>query len=162
MEIVESYLAIERARFEERLIVHIDVASHLRALRVPPLLLQPLVENAVKHGIAQVREGGSIRIIAGLEHEHDDAARRLRVSVVDSGAGATPEEMARRRTLGTGLRNLEGRLKHYYAAAASLTVQSTPVTGTCAEVSIPVGASVPARGAAEPVSYGTEIRRGAP
>ena len=52
LDVIESYLEIERARFEERLRVRIDVPTALRRIRVPPLLLQPVVENAVKHGIA--------------------------------------------------------------------------------------------------------------
>src|SRR5207302_1998684 len=56
LEIVESYLAIERERFQERLEVTIDVPAEVRHARIPPLLLQPLVENAVKHGIAPMRQ----------------------------------------------------------------------------------------------------------
>ena len=59
LEIVESYLAIERERFQERLGVSIEVPAELRHARVPPLLLQPLVENAVKHGIGSMRAGGT-------------------------------------------------------------------------------------------------------
>src|SRR5205814_5413260 len=58
LDLIESYLDIERARFEERLRVRIDVPAALKRLRVPPLLLQPVVENAVKHGIEPRRLGG--------------------------------------------------------------------------------------------------------
>ena len=60
LDIVESYLDIERARFEQRLRVAIDVPATLRHIRVPPLALQPLVENAVKHGIAHKENGGDV------------------------------------------------------------------------------------------------------
>src|SRR5204862_679977 len=58
LEVVESYLDIERARFEHRLTVRIDVPDALRSIRVPSLLLQPIVENAIKHGIAPRPDGG--------------------------------------------------------------------------------------------------------
>ena len=64
LEIVEAYLDIEHARFEQRLRVRIDVPPGLRDIRVPPLLLQPLVENAVKHGIAPQRDGGEVSVSA--------------------------------------------------------------------------------------------------
>ena len=66
-ELIESYLDIERARFEQRLRVRIDVPQALRGLRVPPLVLQPVVENAVKHGIAPLRHGGEVVVSARLE-----------------------------------------------------------------------------------------------
>jgi hypothetical protein len=142
MEIVESYLAIERARFEDRLTVSIDVDDELRALRVPPLLLQPLVENAVKHGIAQRREGGAISVSGTLDAEAVDGMRCLRFVVVDSGAGSSPDSMARRKAAGTGLTNLEGRLKHYYGEAASLSLISEAGRGTRADLVIPLAVPI--------------------
>ena len=67
VELVEHYLEIERERFEERLRVVIDVPPALRALPVPCLLVQPLVENAVKHGIARAIRGGDVRVEARLD-----------------------------------------------------------------------------------------------
>ena len=63
LDLVVAYLDIERARFEERLEIEIQVPAELRATQVPPLILQPLVESAIKHGIAPLREGGSSRCI---------------------------------------------------------------------------------------------------
>ncbi|HEX5581868.1 MAG TPA: histidine kinase, partial [Gemmatimonadaceae bacterium] len=104
LEVVRAYLAIEEARFEERLGVAIEVPEALRTLRVPPLLLQPLVENAVKHGISPVRAGGVVTVSATLEDPpggtsgdappgdapldaRPGAPRRLRLVVRDSGRG---------------------------------------------------------------------------
>ena len=67
LEVVESYLDIERARFDERLRVTLDVPADLRSIRVPPLVLQPIVENAVKHGIAPQRFGGEVTVRARLD-----------------------------------------------------------------------------------------------
>ena len=69
VDLVQSYLMIEQARFERRLIYHIDVPSALRDYMVPALLLQPLVENAVKHGIQPSNKGGEIKISAELKTE---------------------------------------------------------------------------------------------
>ena len=60
IDLVSAYLEIERARFEERLLIEIDVPGALRAIRVPALMIQPLVENAIKHGIANCRSGGRV------------------------------------------------------------------------------------------------------
>jgi two-component system, LytTR family, sensor kinase len=66
IELIESYLDIERARFEDRLRVMIDVPPSLRQIRVPALLIQPLVENAIKHGVSPCRAGGEVVILARL------------------------------------------------------------------------------------------------
>src|SRR5439155_11979257 len=67
IELIESYLDIERARFDERLRVRIDVPAALRQIRLPPLILQPIVENAIKHGIAPLRRGGEVSVTARLD-----------------------------------------------------------------------------------------------
>src|SRR5205814_2124307 len=69
LDVIEAYLDIERARFEQRLRVTIDVPAALRHIRLPPLVLQPVVENAVKHGVAPRAEGGDIRITAQMDAE---------------------------------------------------------------------------------------------
>ena len=87
MEMVEAYLDIERARFERRLRVTLDVPPGLPALRVPPLVLQPIVENAVKHGISpQRRRRRRRRISARVDHAR--GAAQLVLTVTDTGAGA--------------------------------------------------------------------------
>ena len=84
MELVEHYLDIERERFEERLRVAIDVPAALRPLPVPCLLLQPLVENAVKHGIARAIHGGDVRVEARLDAS--SGAQMLVLVVRNTGA----------------------------------------------------------------------------
>ncbi len=97
LDIVESYLDIEKARFEQRLRVTIDVPSRLRDIPLPPLLLQPLVENAVKHGIAHKQSGGDVAIRARTEHINDQQPRQLAITVEDTGAGATSQNLQRGR-----------------------------------------------------------------
>jgi two-component system LytT family sensor kinase len=139
IELVEAYLDIERARFEQRLRVTIDVPARLRHIRVPPLIVQPLVENAVKHGISAKRAGGEVSIVAIVNHAHD-RDRQLSIIVRDTGAGVSDAVLERGRDHGVGLRNVERRLQCQYGAAASLSIQSVPGEGTTVEVHLPVSA----------------------
>jgi len=135
LDIVESYLAIERARFEERLSVSVDVPASVRSARIPPLLLQPLVENAVKHGIARTRDGGSVIVTARRDALSDGDAGFLRLQVIDTGGGVRiPVPLDRD---GVGLANIEGRLRHYFGAAAAMSIHDTPGGGTTVEVCLP-------------------------
>jgi signal transduction histidine kinase len=136
MEIVEAYLAIERARFEDRVRVVLDVPEEVRQTRLPPLLLQPLVENAIKHGISPIRAGGSVTVWARTELASD--GERLRVSVSDDGVGITTTDLARRRVTGLGLSSVERRLACVYGSAARLSFESTPGVGTTVEITLPV------------------------
>jgi two-component system LytT family sensor kinase len=150
LEVVEAYLDIERARFEERLRVIVDVPGPLRPLRVPPLVLQPLVENAVKHGIANKQAGGEVAICASLEHQAAGAA--LRLLVRDTGAGSTPHAFALGQKSGVGLQNVERRLAHLYGDAAALSVTTAIGDGTTVEIRLPVDAARPAEGAFDRVA----------
>jgi two-component system LytT family sensor kinase len=135
LDLIGSYLDIELARFEERLRVQIDVPEALRHLRVPTLLLQPIVENAVKHGIAPARRGGNLFVEARLE---DTPGRsRLVVTIRDSGAGASDADFQRGRAGGVGLRNIERRLAVQYGTSADLQVRSAPGSGTTVVLRIP-------------------------
>ncbi len=136
IELIESYLDIERARFEERLRVRIDVPQALRGLRVPPLLLQPLVENAVKHGIGPERDGGEIAVSARVEPRHGSRPV-LSLVVRDSGAGASVAQLQRGRAAGVGLDNIERRLSCQYGGSATLTLDSQPGLGTTVEIRLP-------------------------
>ena len=141
IDVVESYLDIERARFEDRLGVSIDVPVRLRAVRVPPLVLQPLVENAVKHGIAPREIGGHVAVRARVEPGGADHSRHLCLTVDDSGAGVSTEALRDGIDRGVGIRNVERRLKYQYGGAASLSIRSTPGKGTIVTVILPMEAS---------------------
>jgi two-component system, LytTR family, sensor kinase len=136
IEMVEAYLDIERARFEDRLRVRVDVPAALRDCRVPPLLLQPVVENAVKHGIAPERHGGEVTVTARMERDERPAPVLVLV-VRDDGAGASAESLRRGRDLGHGLTNIERRLSCHYGEAATLSVASAPGAGTTVEIHMP-------------------------
>jgi hypothetical protein len=148
LEVVESYLAIERERFEERLTVRVDVPEALRSVPVLPLLIQPLVENAVKHGISPLRRGGTVSVSASLDRS--DNGRRsttvLRVVVADTGVGADHLTIAARGDgAGIGLRSIEQRLALHYGKEAALVITSAAGLGTRAELRLPMrGVEIPA------------------
>ena len=134
--VIDAYLAIERARFEHRLRVRIDVPSECRELRIPALLIQPLVENAVKHGIAPSSAGGEVTVAARLLN--GAGARELRVSVTDTSSPADRTPRRRRWSRGVGLTSVERRLHCHYGPAARLAVRTQTSGATVVEVSIPV------------------------
>jgi two-component system LytT family sensor kinase len=136
MDLVDSYLAIEKARFEDRLQLSIDIPTALRTWPIPPLLVQPLVENAIKHGIARRVAGGAVSVLAREDHG------ALIIEVIDSGPGASHAEMAAGRRGGLGLVNIEKRLAAYYGDAASLEVATRLGEGTRASLRIPALTSV--------------------
>jgi two-component system LytT family sensor kinase len=129
IDLITSYLEIERARFEERLQVTIEVPSDLRAQPVPTLLLQPLVENAVRHGIAGRRAGGAVRVTAFLN------GSLLRVVVADTGVGFDPA--AAHRGSGVGLRSVAERLRAHFGTTAALRIHSAVDAGTTIEIDLP-------------------------
>ncbi len=114
VEFVMSCLRVEQARFGERLRVSVDVDPALGAIPVPAMSIQPLVENAIKHGASMVEEGGEVRLRGALE------GANLRVEVWDNGPGFPPGFSLGDDSLGHGLRNITERLKGYCGAAASL------------------------------------------
>jgi two-component system LytT family sensor kinase len=151
LDVVESYLDIERARFEERLRVTIDVPKAARGIRIPPLILQPLVENAVKHGIAKKQRGGEITVRARLRAT-GTSTNDLVLTVIDTGAGTTAETIALGRAMGVGLRNVERRLECQYGRDASVSVRTAPGEGTVVELHMPVRSRAADRDLAETIS----------
>lgn len=128
LELVRQYLAIERARFSDRLSPVLDVDGGLEAAAVPGFALQHLVENAVRHGIARSAEGG--RVILRVRRRGD----RLVISVADDGGGLRPEtEFAP----GHGISQTRERLQALYGDRASLEVSNRPEGGVSAVLTLP-------------------------
>ena len=141
LELIASYLDIERARFEERLRVSIDVPEDLRSVQVPALIVQPLVENAIKHGLTPCRFGGEVSIRAELERGFDGSTqieKILKITVSDSGMGVSEIDLARGRRRGLGLSNVEERLRWYAGQSATLCIHSAPGEGTVVELRLPL------------------------
>jgi two-component system, LytTR family, sensor histidine kinase AlgZ len=126
LDIVADYLEIEKTRLGERLSWTLEVTGDVKACEVPPLTVQTLVENSIKHAIAPRRSGGRLRIEAS---EADD---RLVLAVWDDGPGFTPAAMCP----GHGLETLQGRLAARFGPAAALTVGRRD-GGTLVTVSLP-------------------------
>jgi K+-sensing histidine kinase KdpD len=122
------YLDIEEARFAERMRVDIDVPQALGHVRVPTLILQPLVENAVRHGVDRSEGTTTIRIAAARQ------GARLRIVVEDDGAGEGPE----RRGGGLGLVNVRERLEAHFGPDGRLTAGPRPPGGFRAEIELPL------------------------
>jgi hypothetical protein len=135
VELITDYLEIEQARFENRLQVKIDVPVSLCAIRLPALLLQPLVENAIKHGIAPLRAGGAVSVTAQL----DAAAGTLALQITDTGAGASPQQLQRGKDHGIGLANVERRLQGHYQGQATMQIHTALKQGMTISIVIPVG-----------------------
>lgn len=131
MDFVRNCLAIEHARFGDRLRLEESLAPGLDEIPVPPLLLQPLVENAVRFAVSQRAEGGSIRIEAAREGD------RLRVTIADDGPGFTPG--AAPSGHGVGLESVRERLRAAGGAHA-LEIDSRPGQGARVTVTIPIPA----------------------
>ena len=137
IELVEHYLDIERERFEERLQVQVDVPEQLRTLAVPCLIVQPLVENAVKHGIARSIRGGEVRVRARLEGAAPGQILRLTVE----NTGAPLAEDLDGRSSRVGLNNVERRLAGHYGPRASLSLGAADGV-TRAEVRVPISSTL--------------------
>jgi two-component system, LytTR family, sensor kinase len=130
IEILQSYLAIEQTRFRDRLSVAIDVDPAALDARVPHLLLQPLVENAVRHGIAPRARPG--RIDVRIVHN----GSQLEVDVRDSGDGLPADRLVAMND-GVGLGNTRARLAHLYGSAHRLAFENLVEGGFHVSVTIP-------------------------
>ena len=132
LRFLERYLAIEQVRFSDRLAVRFDVDEALLDAAVPEFLLQPLVENALRHGIAQRADAGAVEVSARRDGD------TLVLSVTDNGPGPDADRRDVNRT-GLGLANMRERLTTLYGARAQLELHARPgpERGTIATIMIP-------------------------
>lgn len=128
IEVLEHYVDIQQERFQGRLVVHWEVAADVREALVPNLILQPLVENAIKHGIGPRAAGGRVEVTA---RRANDA---LRLVVRDDGVG---EPMPQARREGVGLANARARLTSLYGEAHRLTAGAGAAGGFEVSIVIP-------------------------
>jgi two-component sensor histidine kinase len=126
---LERYLEIMQIRFQGQLEIDVQIRDDARDALVPNLILQPLVENAVKHGVDKISATGRIRILARREED------RLVLSVSDNGPG--PQRIAKLDEAGVGLANIRQRLEQLYGSAQSLTLTESPGGGTLAQIVMP-------------------------
>jgi two-component system, LytTR family, sensor kinase len=146
LDFIEKYLDIERARFGDRLKVHFDIAPDVLDAFVPTLLLQPLVENAVRHGIAPTVGGGRLEVSGRRDGD------RLRLVVRDNGAGLGNDTLQAFNT-GVGLSNTRSRLEHLYGVDHRFEFHRPPDGGLAVTVVIPFSAAdFPGRSSMESVA----------
>jgi LytS/YehU family sensor histidine kinase len=129
-QIVTDYLAVQEARFGSRLCAHVEVDDAAASALVPPMCLQPLVENAVLHGVAPRREGGTIRVSARVR------SGALLLEVQDDGPEPGAQRRAQHRGTGSSLRDLKARLRLLYGERAALIAGPVP-GGFRARVTLP-------------------------
>ncbi len=140
IQYIESYLCIQKNRLEERLTVTLKIQDEARGCLVPKLILQPIIENAILHGVEPQKDGGEIRITAWIE-EHD-----LRVKIQDNGNGMDEDELKRCRSLiygetggkdSIGMRNVHRRLLLHYGEGYGITIESRLHEGTTVNLLLP-------------------------
>jgi hypothetical protein len=116
MEFIETYLAMQDVRYTGRVEQSVQVAPGLHEALVPTMLLQPIVENAFKHGLSRVVAGGRLRIDVGRDAEH------MRISVLNNGAGLKPRADRELNRQGVGLANVQSRLHMHYGDDCSFAI----------------------------------------
>ena len=131
LDALNLYLRIEQARFGDRLSIHLDVSSDAEQLHVPSMILQPLVENAIKYAIAPCEEGGEIKISAGLYKDE-----MIAISVADNGPGFD-ENLIDESSVGVGLRNTRERLNTFYRGNSRFLIDSNGKNGTKISIIVP-------------------------
>ena len=128
LAVIRPYLEILKVRMEERLTTEIAVPEGLLSAEFPPMMIQTLVENAIKHGLEPKPDGGHLRVAAEIVHG------KLQVTVADTGLGFGKAPTA---GTGVGLANIRERLQLLYGSRATLTVAENPPGGTVVTVTVP-------------------------
>ena len=131
LNLVRAYLEIQGVRMGARLAYHIDCPAELRDLALPPLLLQPLVENAVRHGLEPKRSGGEVRVGAGREGD------ALVLQVRDTGVGLSPDSPT-----GLGLANVRARVRAISQGRGSMVIQPGEPQGLSVRIALPLQGSL--------------------
>lgn len=130
LDALEHYISIQRARFAGRLQVRLDIPPNLREARVPGLILQPLVENAITHGLSERSDGGEVWVVAR------EADGYLKLIVRDNGIGLPPHWRLEQNA-GIGLSNTSTRLAELYGLDHEFVVEAVSDGGVVAKVRIP-------------------------
>jgi sensor histidine kinase YesM len=128
LAMVQPYVEILKVRMEERLTARLEVPEGLLSAEFPAMMMQTLVENAIRHGLEPKPEGGTLEVRAQIVHG------QLLVSVADTGVGFG---QAGTSGTGVGLANIRERLQMQYGAAASLTVAANQPCGTVVSIAVP-------------------------
>ena len=125
-----AYLSVQKIRMGARLSIRTDVPETITSLSFPPMMLVTLVENAIRHGLTPLPDGGEVRILARV------GDGKLRVQVVDTGAGLSESSGA-----GVGLANVRARLSTVYGGKARFLLAQNPHGGVTATIEVPAQAA---------------------
>ena len=128
----QAYVQLEQKRLAERLSTELDIDSEALDAPIPPMVLQSLVENAIKHGIAPAPEGGKLLV------QIRAAKGVLRIGVRDTGIGVNGRSLEELKALGTGLKNSDERLRHLFGQEAQLRLQTPADGGFQIDFSLPL------------------------
>ena len=132
VETLKLYLEIEKMRFEDRLRPKFDIDPAAEKARLPSLLLQPLVENAIKYAVTPKEDGAEICVTARLNGD------RVRIGVTDTGPGLQPTRNRPSLSTGVGIANIRERLAQAYGAEHRFEIRAMPTGGFGVEIEIPV------------------------
>jgi sensor histidine kinase YesM len=135
ISLLNSYLHIQQTRFNERISFELRVEDDTKDLLVPCMIFQPLVENAIIHGLESVITGGKVSISVFSIRGHDGSTRLYGI-VKDNGVGFDPVSVEQKPGK-IGLLSTRNRLEHYFGQAGSLEVYSRPGKGSCVKFKIP-------------------------
>jgi len=131
LAVVRPYLEILKVRMEERLTTEIDVPDGLLSAEFPPMMIQTLVENSIKHGLEPKAEGGHLSVKAEIRHG------KLAVTISDTGLGFEAAAQGSTHGTGVGLANIRERLALLFGNKASLTIANNPIGGTIVTITVP-------------------------
>jgi sensor histidine kinase YesM len=131
VETLKLYMEIEKMRFEDRLRTHFDIDPRVAKARLPSLLLQPLVENAIKYAVTPREDGAEITVVARLNGE------RVQIDVSDTGPGLHEMKLRPSLSTGVGLANIRERLAQAYGPDHKFEARSIPGGGFRVEIEIP-------------------------
>ena len=132
VETLKLYLEIERMRFEDRLRPSFDIDPRVTRARLPSLLLQPLVENAIKYAVTPQEEGAEIRVSA------QQVGNRVQITVSDTGPGLQEGAVTRQSSTGVGLANIRDRLAQAFGEEQRFEIKANEGGGFCVEIEIPL------------------------
>lgn len=133
IELCEAYIAIQQKRYRGKILFELDVEEQIRDCLIPKITLQPLIENAITHGIMEKSSGRGNILISGWEEDDD-----IFLSVTDDGVGMITGQEMEQKHKGSkyGLSNIETRLKLFYNMEKCITFESTQGIGTCVSIRV--------------------------
>lgn len=136
IENIEKYLFIQKVRFKDRLEYSIDIPEHIKSYRIPNMVIQPIVENAIIHGITPKRDGGKVKIHA------TESNKVIIISISDNGNGFSKDVLSQMNQneskSGLGFRATDQRLKRYYGDCYGLEITKSDFSGSTVTIKVPI------------------------